>query len=275
MNWEQRRMLERAGILRRRTPDRLLLEGDEGGDDLFGDDGGDDGGGDDLFGDDAGGDDAGGDAGGGEEDGGEERIPPEELSADDIEKFGSPRFLDIETNIKNMFNDAMTSAGAASQNNEFYPGNAIPEEAEDTPAKDDEPEDAGDEGEDEADEEANESFYRYGNRRDKWLINEAQRLLLEAEEEGSAADVFDMERFCTELANYMDNIHNTEDIESGIFNGARQMILNNFGPDTEQEFIDMLGSVASKQYKFLQTGFEDQQEEHIAIGAGGGGGGGV
>ena len=58
-------------------------------------------------------------------------------------------------------------------------------------------------------------------------------------------------------------------------NGARQMILNNFGPDTEQEFIDMLGSVASKQYKFLQTGFEDQQEEHIAVGAGGGGGGGV
>ena len=271
MNWEQRRMLERAGLLRRRTPDDLLFEGDEGGDDIFGDDdgGGDDAGGDDIFGDD-GGDDAGGDAGGGDE-GGEERIPPEELSADDIEKFGSPRFLDIETNIKNMFNDAMTSAGAASQNNEFYPGEAIPEEAEDTPAKDDAPE----EEEGDEDEEANESFYRYGNRRDKWLINEANRLLMEAEEEGSAADVFDMERFCTELANYMDNIHNTEDIESGIFNGARQMILNNFGPDTEKEFIDMLGSVASKQYKFLQTGFEDQQEEHIAVGAGGGGGGGV
>ena len=273
MDRNKRRLLEMAGLLRRNTPDHMLFEGDDegGGDDIFGDDGGDEGGGDDIFGDD-GGDDAGGDAGG--EEGGEERIPPEELSADDIEKFGSPRFLDIETNIKNMFNDAMTSAGAASQNNEFYPGEAIPEEAEDTPAKSDEPEeDAGDEGEDEGDDEANESFYRYGNRRDKWLINEANRLLMEAEEEGSAADVFDMERFCTELANYMDNIHNTEDVEAGIFNGARQMILNNFGPETENEFIQMLGSVASKQYKFLQTGFEDQQEDHVAVGAGGPGGG--
>ena len=273
MHRNKRRLLEMAGLLRRNTPDHMLFEGDDegGGDDIFGDDGGDEGGGDDIFGDD-GGDDGGGDAGG--EEGGEERIPPEELSADDIEKFGSPRFLDIETNIKNMFNDAMTSAGAASQNNEFYPGEAIPEEAEDTPAKSDEPEEAaGDEGEDEGDDEANESFYRYGNRRDKWLINEATRLLLEAEEEGSAADVFDMERFCTELANYMDNIHNTEDVEAGIFNGARQMILNNFGPETENEFIQMLGSVASKQYKFLQTGFEDQQEDHVAVGAGGPGGG--
>ena len=278
MDRNKRRLLEMAGILRRNTPDHMLFEGDEGGDDIFGDDGGDDAGGDDIFGDDSGGDDAGGDDGGGaeEEDAGEERVPPEELSADDIERFGSPRFLDVETNIKNMFNDAKISAGAASQNNEFYPGQAIEEEVP-TPAKDDEPDepdDAGDEGEeDEGEDEKNESFYRYGNRRDKWLINEAHRLLMEAEDEGSAADVFDMERFCTELANYMDNIHKTEDIESGIFNGARQMILNNFGPETEQEFIQMLGSVVSKNYKFLQTGFEDQQEEHVAVGAGGPGGG--
>ena len=274
MNWEQRRMLERAGILRRRTPNHLLTEGDdEGGDDLFGDDaGGDDAGGDDLFGDDAGGgDDMGGDAGGeeGAEEEGVERVPPEELSAEDIEKFGSPRFLDVELKIKNMFNDAMTSAGAASQNMEVYPGQAI--EDEPTPAKDDEPEE--DETEEEEDDEKNESFYRYGNRRDKWLINEARRLLMEAEDEGSPADVFDMERFCTELANYMDTIHNTEDIEAGIFNGARQMILNNFGPDTEKEFIDMLSAVTDGNYSFLQTGFEGDAETPIAVGAGEGGGG--
>ena len=119
MSNKRRRLLEMAGILRRNTPDHILFEGDDegGGDDLFGDDGGGDdaGGGDDLFGDDGGGDDAGGDAGG-EADGGPERVPPEELSADDIEKFGSPRFLDVEMKIKNMFNDAMASAGAASQN---------------------------------------------------------------------------------------------------------------------------------------------------------------
>ena len=262
MNWEQRRMLERAGLLRRRTPDHLLTEGDDegGGDDIFGDDSGDDDGGDDLFGDDSGGDDAGGDDAGGDDEGGggEEgpvRVPPEELSADDIEKFGSPRFLDVETKIKNMFNDAMSSAGAASQNLETYPGQAMEEEP--TPAKDDEPEE---------EEEKNESFYRYGNRRDKWLINEAMRLLNEAEEEGSAADIFDMERFCTELANYMDTIHNTEDIEAGIFNGARQMILNNFGTDTEREFIDMLSAVTDGQYSFLQTGFEGEADTPVAVG---------
>lgn len=272
MKHEQRRLLEMAGILRRGTPNHILFEGDEeGGDDLFGDDGGDDGGGDDLFGDDSGGDDggdAGGEDGGAEADSGPERVPPEELSPEDIEKFGSPRFLDIEQNIKNMFNDAMSSAGAASQNLETYPGQAMAEDdADPSPAKDDEPEEA------EEEEEANESFYRYGNRRDKWLINEANRLLLEAEEEGSAADIFDMERFCTELANYMDNIHNTEDVEAGIFNGARQMILNNFGPETEEEFIQMLSSVAGDNYTFLQTGFEGGPETPIAVGGTGGGGG--
>ena len=269
MKYEQRRLLEMAGLLRRGTPDHLLTEGDdEGGDDLFGDDGGDDGG-DDLFGDDSGGDDMGGDDEGGEaEDAGPERVPPEELSPSDIEKFGSPRFLDIEQKIKNIFNDAMSSAGAASQNLETYPGQAIQEEpADPSPAKDDEPE--------EEEEEANESFYRYGNRRDKWLISEANRLLTEAEDEGSSADIFDMERFCTELANYMDNIHNTEDVEAGIFNGARQMILNNFGPETEEEFIQMLASVAGENYTFLQTGFEGEPETPIAVGAAGGGGGGV
>lgn len=270
MDWENRRLLELAGIKRRGTPDYLLTEGDDegGGDDLFGDDSGDDEGGDDPFADD-GGDDAFGDDEGGEdeesapEDTGPERVPPEELSADDIEKFGSPRFLDIETKIKSMFNDAMVSAPAASQNLETYPGQAI-EEEEPTPAKDEEPEEEEeDEGEDE---EKNESFYRYGNRRDKWLINEAMRLLNEAEEEGSAADIFDMERFCTELANYMDTIHNTEDVEAGIFNGARQMILNNFGQDTEREFIDMLSAVTDGGYSFLQTGFEGEPEAPIAVG---------
>ena len=279
MNKEQRRLLEMAGILRRGTPDHLLLEGDDegGGDDLFGgdDEGGDDAGGDDLFGDDTGGEaEEGGDAGGEEEEG-SNRVPPEDLKADDIEQFGSPRFLDVEQKITNMFNDCMTSASVAAQELEAYPGNAI----KPTPAKDDTPEEesAGDEeveekeepeGEEEEGEDKNESFYRYGNRRDKWLINEAMRLLTEAEDEGAATDEFDMERFCTELANYMDTIHNTEDIEAGIFNSARQMILNNFGKDTENEFVDMLGAVTDGKWSFLQTGFEGAPDAPIAVGAG-------
>lgn len=289
MDWQHRRLLELAGLKRRRTPDHLLTEGEDegGGDDLFGDDsGGDDAGGDDLFGgdDDAGGDDA----GGGEEAGGEEaddgpgsnREPPEELDARDVEKFGSPRFLDLENKLQKMFNDAWASGSAAAQGIEGYAGNAIDEEPP-TPAKDDSPpeeeepeeEEAGDEGgedegkdEKEEDEDKNESFYRYGNRRDKWLINEAMRLLNEAESEGSAADEFDMERFCTELANYLDTIHNTEDIEGAIFNSARQMILNNFGKQTEGEFIDMLAGVTDNKWDFLGT-HGDVDQVHLAVGA--------
>tara|TARA_R110001592_G_scaffold33243_1_gene115437 strand:+ start:673 stop:1515 length:843 start_codon:yes stop_codon:yes gene_type:complete len=270
MDWKQNRLLELAGIKRRRTPDHILFEGDdEGGDDPFADDGGDDEGGDDLFGDDegdegdeGGDDDAGGDTGGSEEGG--NRIPPENLKPDDIKKFGSPRFLDVETKVSNMFNSAFVSASVGAQELEAYPGNAM-KEVEPTPAKEEEPEE--DEKKDK-----NESFYRFGNKRDKWLIREASRLLTEAETEGAAADEFDMESFCNELANYMDNIHNTEDIEAGIFNMGRQMILNNFGQDTETEFINMLASVSGDKYSFLQTGFEGGNDTPVAVGATDGGG---
>lgn len=291
MSWQQRRLLELAGLKRRRTPDHLLTEGDDegGGDDLFGDDsGGDDEGGDDLFGggdDEGGGDDAAEDSGGDAADDGSSsnREPPEELSARDMEKFGSPRFLDLENKLQKIFNDAWTSGSAAAQGIEGYAGHAIDEEPP-TPAKDDTPpkteeeepeeedaadEGAEDEGKDEKEEEGddkNESFYRYGNRRDKWLISEATRLLNEAESEGSAADEFDMERFCTELANYLDNIHNTEDIEGAIFNSARQMILNNFGKQTEGEFIDMLAGVTDNKWDFLGT-HSDVNEVPLAVGA--------
>ena len=281
MDTETRRLLELAGILRRRTPDNLLTEGDDeegGGDDLFGDDSGDDEGGDDLFGgDDA--DEEGGDSdGGGDSDNGPgaNRQSPEELEQRDIEKFGSPRFLDLEQKLQKMFNDAWTSASVAAQELETYPGNAIDEEPP-TPAKDDSPpedeeedkaadESKEDEGDEKEDEDKNESFYRYGNKRDKWLINEATRLLVEAESEGAAADEFDMERFATELANYLDTIHNTEDIEGSIFNSARQMILNNFGKQTEQEFIDMLAAISDNKWDFLGT-HEDVYQVPVAVGA--------
>jgi len=286
MDWQHRRLLELAGLKRRRTPDNLLVEGDDegGGDDLFGDDSGDDEGGDDLFGggddaEDSGDDSAPAEA---EEEGpGSNREPPEELEARDIEKFGSPRFLDLETKLQRMFNDAWASGSAAAQNIESYPGNAIDEEPptpakDDSPPEDDEDEEVGDEAEEEDTKEEkeddkegddkNESFYRYGNRRDKWLINEAARLLNEAESEGSAADEFDMERFCTELANYLDNIHNTEDIEGSIFNSARQMVLNNFGKQTEGEFIDMLAAVTDNKWDFLGTHGSVEQVP-LAVGA--------
>jgi len=256
MDWETRRLLELAGIKRRRTPDHLLLE-EEGDDDEespfdnpeespFGDS------------------EEGAPDGDGDGPAEAERVPPEELSSDDIEKYGSPRFLDLEMTLKQMYNDSKTSGAAAAQHLEVYPGEALAD-AEDTPAK--EPE--------EDDEEKNESFKRFGPNRNKWLLKEANRLLLEAEEEGSSADEFDMERFATELANYLDVVHQTEDIESGIFNAARQMILNNHGEETEKEFVDMLAAVSNNKWSFVADGFPDQPEIPVAIGTGAGGGGGA
>ena len=262
MDWQQKRLLELAGIKRMRTPDNLLFEGedeeaDDSGDDPFADDGGGDDEGDDLFGEDDEGDDGDDGEADDKDTAGNNRIPPEDLKPDDIKKFGSPRFLDVETKVSNLFNNAFISASVGAQELEAYPGNALPE-TEPTPAKDED---------EEEEEDKNESFYRYGSKRNTWLIKEASRLLMEAEAEGAASDEFDMEAFCTELANYMDNIHNTEDIEAGIFNMARQMILNNFGQSTETEFVDMLGSVSGDKYSFLQTGFESGTDTPVAVGA--------
>ena len=141
----------------------------------------------------------------------------------------------------------MVSASAGAQELESYPGVAIlDKDTGETPVMDTE---ALEKEKDES-EEKNESFYRFGSMRDKWLINEAKRLLTEAEDaedtEGAAPDEFDIEHFANMVASYMDNIHNTMDIEGGIFNIARQMILNNFGEASEDEFCKNLAAINSK-----------------------------
>jgi len=239
MNWEQRRMLERAGILRRRTPDYLITEGDDEEDPFA-----------DTEEDDDGGDEKSTDAPA------EDKAPPEELSPEDVEQYGSPRFFEVENRVTQMFNDAKISATAATQGQEGYPGIAEPEESEPTPAK----------------EEANESFYKSGNKRDAWLIQEANRLLLETED-GISAESFDMERFCNEFAVYMESIDFVSDIQHGLFNFARQMILNNFqDPATEQKFISMLKGKLTKDYSFIPAGSEAPDEIPVAAGASAGGG---
>ena len=260
MDIETRRLLELAGILRRRTPDSLLTEGDEeGGDDPFADDSGDDEGGeDDLFGGD---DEEGGeDEGGGEEEGlGANRIPPEELSASDIQRFGSPTFSEVEHKLQGFFNQSITSAAVGAQELETYPGQAlIPADEDQTPALDDE--DKEDEIEEE---EKNESFL---SRRDKNLILEAMRLLNESEVEGAAPDEFNMENFARMVADYMENIHNTMDVEGGIFNGARQMVLNNFGQETEEEFCRMLAAIDPK-WDFKGSYADVEPQIPTAVGA--------
>lgn len=247
MDWEQRRLLEMAGLLRRRTPDHLLTEGDDE-EDPFADTEEDKAGGEDA--------EASTDAPA------ENKEPPEELSPEEVEQYGSPRFFEVENRVTQMFNNAKTSATAASQGQEGYPGVAEPEEAESTPAKDEEAD------------EKNESFYRFGNRRDKWLLKEANRLLTEADDEGISAESFDMERFCNEFGQYMESVDFVSDIQHGLFNFARQMILNNFqDPATEQKFISMLKGKLTKDYDFIPAGSEAPDEIPVAAGASGGGGG--
>jgi len=263
MDWETRRLLEMAGLLRRRTPDHLLNEGDEdeggddAGDDPFADDSGDDEGGDDPFGDDEA--DEGGDAGEEAEDApGANRIPPEELSARDVQRFGSPTFSEVEQKLQGFFNQSITSAAVGAQELETYPGLAIvPEDEDQTPAMDDEEKEDG--------EEKNESLL---SRRDKKLILEAMRLLNESENEGAASDEFDMENFARMVADYMENIHNTMDIEGGIFNGARQIVLNNFGQETEEEFCRMLAAIDAK-WDFKGSYVDVEPQAPAAVGASG------
>lgn len=262
---EQRRLLEMAGLLRRGTPDHLLLEGDDdgGGDDLFaddggGDEGGDDSGGDDLFGDDEGGDTEGGDEEGEDEE--EEKEPAPELDAADIKKFGSPIFAELESKLEGMFNDALKAGPVRAQEIETYPGS--PEEEED-----------------EVEKELAEEGY---SRREIGLVLEARRLLREAEAQEYSAEVFDMQMFAQKIADLIAYREKQLDLPGAIYNGARQMVLNHFGQTAELEFKDYMEAALDPEEK-RNLGMESDTPDDlsggsdipVAVGAGGDGGGGI
>ena len=86
--------------------------------------------------------------------------------------------------------------------------------------------------------------------------------------EGASADEFDSEHFANMVASYMSNIHNTLDIEGGIFNIARQMILNNFGTEAEEAFCQNLAAIDAKfDFKGIMTDIEPATP--TAVGASG------
>ena len=252
MDWKTRRLLEHAGILRRGTPDHLLFEGDD--EDPFGGD-----------------DEEEEDEGGGDDAPAAEKEPPEEIPAADFEEYGSPRFLELTNKIQGFFNSAKASGAVGAQTREDYPG--VVEPLGDAEESGEEPTPAKDEEADEDDEEANESVFL--SRRDKNLITEALRLLNEAGEEGAGADIFDMEMFATEFANYMESVDFVVDIQKGLYNFARQMILNNFDKPTEQKFNEMLAMKVQKEYDFLPRSQAEPLPDMVAAGASGDGGGGA
>ena len=248
-----------AGLLRRGTPDHLLLEGDDdgGGDDLFGDDeggsdeGSDDSGDDDIFGDDEGGDS-------GDEEKEEEEEPVEELPAADIKKFGSPIFQELENSLEDIFQNALKAGPVRAQEIQSYPGGS----------------DADDE------DEVEEGLAKEGyNRREIRLVLEARRLLNEAENKYSA-DKFDMSMYAQHVADLITHRETKLDLPGAIYNASRQMIINHFGREGQIQFDEYFeASLDTEDKKELGISFDSPEDLSggadvpTAVGAGGDGGG--
>ena len=257
---KNRRLLEMAGILRKFTPDHLILEGDDdGGTEDTADDSGDDAA-DDLFGDDS--DDSGGDgedaAEDGEENDVEEKEPVPELDAADIKKYGSSIFSELEDKLESIFMDATKAGPVRAQNIATYPGQMTDEE-------------------DKVEKELAQEGY---SKREIKLVVEANRLLLEASEDYSA-EVFDMEMYSQKIADLIAYREKKLDLPGAIFNGARQMILNKFGQEAELEFKDYMEAALNPEEK-RELGMDTESPSDLSGGAdvpvatgGFGGGGGV
>ena len=213
---KNRRLMEMAGIVHRSS--LLLEEEDEGGgDDIFGDiGGGDDEGGDEAA--DEGGDEGGDEAGEAEEGGDdakeepeEEEEPPETIPKKDLAEFG-PGQLDqkVDGIMASIFDDSVKAAKVATQHSYGYPGSSAEEEM------------------------YNESLQKYNM---KYLLEDSE---IEPEE-GNAAE-FDLGYFTSEVARYIKNYDVLMDIEGMLFNKARQVLLNKFGPELEIEFVELLAT---------------------------------
>jgi hypothetical protein len=298
----QRRLLEMAGILRRDTPDWMLLtEGDDDGggsddtggdDDLFGDDSGDDGGdgGDDLFGDDDGGDEEGGD-----EEAEVEEEPAEELAPQDIKKYGTPIFQELDTALANAFEAAKKAGPVRAQEMETYPGQYEDEEDEveaslANGADDGDEEDveealedtSGSDGETD-EEEVKQEFRNYRlNRREYSILVESKRLLREAiEEDALSSEEFDMAMFAQTINDLIQHRESKFDLPGAIYNGARQMVLNHMGKEGQIKFDEIFEAQSEPEVKEI-LGLTDEIDNDTsdaniptAVGAVAGGGGAV
>ena len=68
-------------------------------------------------------------------------------------------------------------------------------------------------------------------------------LLFEEKVENPNAEEFDMHFYAKEVARYIKNYETLLDMEGMIFNKARQMLLNQFGKEAEDEFVELLDKV--------------------------------
>jgi len=214
MKNKKRRLLELAGIVQQ---SKLLLEAE---DDLFGDDEEEEEGDEEEAADD---EEATGDEEeeekldedeeDPEEEEEEEEDPAEELTPTDIAKYGAGEIDDELNNIlEDIYVNALERAKVRSVTSIGYPGHIqslSPDEA------------------------VKEGFKKYS------LLDR----LFEEKADNPPAEEFDIHFYAKEVARYIKNYETLLDMEGMIFNKARQMLLNQFGKETEDEFVELLDKV--------------------------------
>ena len=235
MKSKKRRLLELAGVVHRSD---LLLEEE----DLFG------GGEEEEEGaegeDEEGAEDTGEDEGEGEEEEAEEEEeekvdPAEELSAADIAKYGEGEIDDELNNVlEDIYLGAMERAKVRSVTSLGYPGHVHSLDPSNV----------------------KEESRKYN------LLN----ILLE-EREDPAAEEFDLGFYAKEVARYINNYQTLLDMEGMIFNKARQMLLNQFGKETETQFVELLEKVHGLDFDTVNDDPRDSAA-HTPVAAGAMGG---
>ena len=239
MRSKKRRLLELAGVIHR--SDLLLEEEEEGG--LF----------DDPTGDEEEGDDE------GEADEKEEKPeegtddekeekeeeeetpdPVEKLSPSDIAKYGEGE-VDDELNsvLEKIYLGAIERAKVRSVTSLGYPGHV----KKLAPAA------------------VKEETRKYS------LLN----ILLE-EREDPPAEEFDLNFYAKEIARYIKNYDTLLDLEGMIYNKARQMLLNQFGKETEDEFVELLERVHDLNFGEVDNSNPEHTAAHTPVATGASGG---
>ena len=219
------RIMELAGLSHR---SKLLLEAED--EDIFGDE--EEGGDEEDEGEDEGEDE---DEDEDEEDDEKEEEPEEEpeeekISDKDIAKYG-PGLIDseIDSILKTIYDTSVQTASVKSATSLTYPG---------------------------TNEKVEESIEKYSMK--YFLLKE------EVEEEPVASSEFSLDYFTSEVARYINNYESLLDMEGMLFNKARQFLLNQFGTETEADFVQKLALTHSLDFenKFIE-------DDNIPVAVGG------
>jgi len=238
MRSKTRRLLELAGILHR--TDLLLEEEEEGG--IFDAPADEEGGGEEEGEEEEGGDeDPADEEGEGEEEEEEEKEDPvEQLSPSDIAKYGEGE-IDDELNsvLEKIYLGAIERAKVRSVTSLGYPGHV--QSLDPSTIK--------------------KEFKKYD------LLN----ILLE-EREDPPAEEFDLHFYAKEIARYIKNYDTLLDMEGMIYNKSRQMLLNQFGKETEDEFVELLERVHGLEFGEIDNSNPEHTAAHTPVATGATGG---